>query len=124
MTVITNAATCTRVEVVRSASLPGTTAPTDDDLALLTFLRSNGYSEFRRFDGLCCGLQSFLYTTGLTVGLTWEGYERRYCYESAEDAAAALAAWDGRGHPAGAWIKVKGFLQGEPIDLLNPSLDD
>ncbi len=121
---MTNAETGIRYYGARRAvPQPSSAAPTADDNALDTFLRSNGYSEIRRIDGVRCGLQPYLYTTGLMVGLTWEGYERRYCYESAEDAAEALAAWDGRGHPAGAWIKVKGFVQGEPIDLLNPSLE-
>jgi len=53
----------------------------------------------------------------VVVGLDAVGYQRRYCYEHAADARAALMAWDGNGHPSGPWIKCKGA----GIDLLNPN---
>jgi len=65
-----------------------------------------------------CGLQMFMFTTGLVAGLTPFGYDRRYCYEHAHEARAVLVAWDGVGHPPGPWIKCKGY----GIDLLNPEL--
>ncbi|MBB3180956.1 hypothetical protein FHW64_005395 [Variovorax sp. Sphag1AA] len=67
--------------------------------------------------GEVCAIKKFNFTTAVVVGLHAQGYERRYCYEHAADARAALAAWDGRGHPGGPWIKCKGA----GIDLLNPA---
>lgn len=55
-----------------------------------------------------------VYTTGLFVGLTDIGYDRRYCYEHAKDAIVAVLTWDGRGDPPGPWIKEK------PGDRLGP----
>ena len=40
--------------------------------------------------------------------------------EHHQDAALALQAWSGKGHPSGPWIKYKGA----GIDLLNPKLQD
>lgn len=82
------------------------------------FLREQGYRALRRIGGVLCGLNCFNFTVGLVVGLSEEGYERRYCYEHAQDALAALRAWKGRGHPGGPWIECKGA----GIDLLNPAL--
>jgi hypothetical protein len=53
-------------------------------------------------------LQRYNFTTAVVVGLSEVGYERRYCYEHGGDARAALAVWDGAGHPPGPWIKCKG----------------
>lgn len=82
------------------------------------FLAGQGYVEIRVIDDTVCGLRRFNFTVGLVVGLSFEGYERRYCYEHARDALAALVAWDGREHPGGPWIKCKGA----GVDLLNPAL--
>ena len=76
-----------------------------------------GYTDLCEREGVVCGLQMFMYTAGLMVGIDSFGYERRYCYERAADARRALAAWDGRGHPGGPWIKCKGL----GVDLLNPA---
>ena len=84
---------------------------------LEAFLASQGYVQLRVIGTAVCGLHRFSFTTGLVVGLNFEGYERRYCYEHAADALAALAAWDGQEHPGGPWIKCKGA----GIDLMNPS---
>lgn len=54
----------------------------------------------------------------IVVGPDPMGYSRRYCYEHATEAKAALAAWNGRDHPGGPWIKCKGA----GLDLLNPAL--
>ena len=72
------------------------------------FLLANGYSNDRTIDGTLCALQKMLFTTALVVGITDDGYERRYCYERYCDALDALEAWDGTGHPPGPWIVVKG----------------
>jgi hypothetical protein len=80
-------------------------------------LQDMGYTDLCTLrGGVLCGLYPFMFTTGLVVGLTEQGYERRYCYEYAVDARAALQAWNGSGHPGGPWIKCKG----PGIDLLNP----
>lgn len=81
-----------------------------------------GYTHLRVINGRMCGLFSFMYTTGLVVGLDECGYERRYCYERREDAIDALVAWNGQGHPSGPWIKCKGRLNGVGVDMLNPAL--
>lgn len=85
--------------------------------ALQTILAREGYTDLYVVDGANCGLLKFVFTTGLVVGLTEDSYQRRYCYEHAQDAKDALAAWDGREHPTGPWIKCKGL----GIDLLNPN---
>lgn len=90
--------------------------------ALHTYLESFGYTDVRQIAGKLCGLQRFLFTTGLVVGIHQDSHEYRYCYERHEDALAALAAWDGSGQPSGPWIKLKGRINGCPVDLLNPAL--
>ena len=93
----------------------------DVDPALVAFLERNGYSHFIIADGQLCALQQFMFTTGLVVGLAWENYTRRYCYEAFDDALCSLQQWSGRDHPVGEWIKVKGHdNSGRRIDLLNP----
>ena len=80
-------------------------------------LAAEGYSEVCRLsETLVCGVLRFNYTWGLMVDLSLDGYDRRYCFEHAIDAIAALKQWDGQGHPTGPWIKCKGL----GIDLLNP----
>ena len=73
-----------------------------------------GYHSLRWVNGHLCGVQRQLYTVGFIVGLTDDGYQRRYCYERREDAIHALLAWDGKGDPPGPWIKSK------PDDRLGP----
>lgn len=89
----------------------------DDQAPFLAMLAQNGYTHVRRLGDKCVGLLRFNFTVGLVVGLDWAGHDRRYCYEFAEDAVAALDAWDGQDHPGGPWIKCKGA----GIDLLNPA---
>ena len=87
--------------------------------ALLATVKQNGYEEVRHIPGQgWCGVLPFAYTWAVVVGLTTEGYERRYCYEHQTDAIDGLATWEGAGHPSGPWIKCKGV----GIDLLNPEL--
>ena len=85
---------------------------------LLSFLQEQGYRELRLIGDVLCGLHRYNFTTGLAVGLTFECYERRYCFAHREDALRALRDWDGQGHPSGPWIKCKGA----GVDLLNPAL--
>ena len=83
---------------------------------LVANLKAGGYDGLRTIGEVICGLRRFNYTTAIVVRLDESGYERRYCFEHMEDARAALAEWDGKGHPGGPWIKCKGA----GIDLLNP----
>lgn len=69
-------------------------------------------------DGSVAGIMAFIYTTGLCVGITDIGYERRFCYARHIDALEALLAWDGTADPPGPWIKEKG---GELGDRANPN---
>ena len=85
---------------------------------LLSFLQEQGYRELRLIGDVLCGLHRYNFTTGLAVGLTFECYERRYCFEHSEDALRALRDWDGQGHPSGPWIKCKGA----GVDLLSTAL--
>ena len=78
----------------------------------------NGYTHLRTRTGNVCGLHVYLMTVGLVVGLDECTYERRYCFEHAEDAMLALERWSGRGHPGGPWIKCKSA----GVELLNPAL--
>jgi hypothetical protein len=88
------------------------------DAQLAAFLHGEGYRLMRVIQGKTCALQQFNFTIGLVVGLTFDGYERRYCFETVEDARDSLLSWDGTLHPPGPWIKCKGH----GIDLLNPDL--
>ena len=82
---------------------------------LTALLLKEGYRSIKAMpDGMICGLQRQLFTTGLIVGLSADGYQRRYCYEHENDAARALAAWDGADDPSGPWIKEK------PSDRIGP----
>lgn len=85
---------------------------------LHAFLTANGYTDLREIGGRLCGLNRFIFTTGLVVGLDEVGYQVRYCYEHEADARDALEAWDGMGYPSGPWIKAKGL----DMDMLNPEL--
>lgn len=75
----------------------------------------NGYEVFSRTpSGKICGLLKMMFTTGLVVGISKYGYERRYCYEHFSDALDALKSFTGEGDPSGPWIKEK------PGDRLGP----
>lgn len=93
-------------------------APSADAVdPLRPMLLASGCTDLRVLDGALCAVHRFNFTTAALVGLHPVGDERRYCYEHAADARAALAAWDGREHPPGPWIQCKGT----GIDLLNPA---
>jgi hypothetical protein len=81
----------------------------------LDVIKSYGYAHVRQLeDGTVIGVAPQMYTYGLFVGLTEKVWEKRYCYEFAEDAINAAKTWDGLGDPPGPWIKVK------PGDRLGP----
>lgn len=51
-----------------------------------------------------------LFTTALMIGVTDDPltyYRTRFCYETYDEAVAALDKWDGRGDPPGRWIVQK-----------------
>ena len=68
-------------------------------------------------NGELAGIHRFMFTYGLVVGLTENGYRTRFCYETKEDAVDALSSWDGIGFPPGFWIKQKG-----EVEITNPLL--
>lgn len=88
------------------------------DKASRALLEAQGYRHAVVRNGQVCAVKEFTFTTALLVGIDAIGYSLRYCYEHAGEAEAALAAWDGQGHPGGPWIKCKGA----GVELLNPAL--
>ena len=76
-----------------------------------------GYDPIKRLDtGEFAGIYDYMFTAGIVVGIDATGWRTRYCYESREQAEAALEQWDGRGDPPGPWIKQK------PEDRYGPGL--
>lgn len=75
-------------------------------------LVNEGYREIRWIDGLgFCGLYGFMYTVGLVIGMGEHGYKFRYCYsyDNALQAVVDLMTMSADEHPAGDWIKCKGY---------------
>ena len=86
---------------------------------LREFLESEGYSHLRVMpNGEIAGIQSFMFTYGLVLGLDHWGYRTRFCFPSKAEAVAALKDWDGEGFPPGFWIKQK------PENIPNPDLQN
>lgn len=76
--------------------------------ALYQALRQHGYIGLRQTnEGIWVGVQSMFFTYGLFVGLTTQGYERRYCYATLLAALSACRRYE-TGDPKGPWTKVKG----------------
>jgi hypothetical protein len=88
------------------------------------YLATQGIFNIVDKGGVICGLNDYLTTRAIVVGLGELGYELRYCYPTRQEADAALEQWDGIGHPPGNWVKAKGIYQGEPVDMLNPEYLD
>lgn len=84
---------------------------TNDSMLLKSdFLAANGYLASRSLDGgktHTLVLAPFAFTTAILVGVDATGYQRRYCYESREEAFKAFLEYDGIGDPSGPWIKMK-----------------
>lgn len=79
------------------------------DEEFVAIMRSCGYISVRKLPGdIWIGVTRMIYTAGLCVGLTIDGYSGRYCYPTLMDAADAAKVWDGNGDPPGPWIKYKG----------------
>ncbi len=72
---------------------------------VIKYLKSEGYTEIKEIPGVgICGLRSFIFTTGLIIGMNEIGYFGRYCYKTSREASDALKSWDGSGDPPGNWI--------------------
>ncbi len=67
-------------------------------------------------NGEMAGCRRMMYTTGLFVGLTAQGYRTRFCFHTEAEAEASLVAWDGTGDPPGNWVKEKGA-----VERMNPN---
>jgi hypothetical protein len=80
-----------------------------EELVLIEYLKTQGYYQFKKVPkkGIC-GLQNFVFTTGIIIGLTPVGYYGRYCYSNRHEASDELTNWDGEGDPKGNWLKYKG----------------
>jgi hypothetical protein len=86
-----------------------------DEAKLHAYLLAQGYRNIKRLqNGELAATQRMLYTTGVVVGLTQIGYDRRFCYDLEPEAVSALLVWEGVGDPPGPWIKEK------PSDRLGP----
>jgi hypothetical protein len=66
----------------------------------------------RVIDGQVIALRRFMFTIAIVCNCDRDGYERRYCYEGLGDALVPFVEWDGKGHPPGDWIKLKGEYGG------------
>lgn len=81
----------------------------EKELELIKYLKTEGYFEFRKVPNHgICGLQKFVFTTGIIIGLNPNGYYGRYCYSNEHEASDELKKWDGSGDPKGNWLKYKG----------------
>jgi hypothetical protein len=63
-----------------------------------------------------CGVRPMIYTTGLFYGITRDGNEGRYCFNTFREAEESLILWDGKGDPPGNWLKEK------PSNRLGPGI--
>lgn len=95
--------------------------------AKLAIAKEEGYRYAAVIGDTLCTVHPQATTFALMVGVNPDdmgsGYERRYCYETAQDAIEALNTYtDVDEHPPGPWIKCKGIYQGHAVDLLNPAL--
>lgn len=99
----------------------------ESDADLFVELSRLGYQNLKRMpDGTVCGLLPFLFTTGLAVNVSikTQFYDHRFCFENSHEASQSLEAWSGQGYPSGPWIKLKGIMDGEYVDKLNPEITE
>lgn len=73
------------------------------------FYTDMGYQCVCKINGKVVGLQMFIYTVGIVVGMDETGYEYRFCYHTGAEAFVALLNWVLKGgeEPDG-YIKRKG----------------
>ncbi|MEN6540855.1 MAG: hypothetical protein ABFC67_14705 [Mizugakiibacter sp.] len=89
---------------------------------LRQFLENLGYTDMKIVRGKVCGIAHSPFLSSIVIGLDAAGYELRYFFENEHDARNALKAWDGEGHPPGAWFRFKGVMKGCYVDLRNPGM--
>jgi hypothetical protein len=66
----------------------------------LSFLEENKYKDVKVLDnGTVIGTIDLMFTRGLCVGLNWDGWESRYCYEDRELASRAASEMVSDDHP-------------------------
>ena len=76
---------------------------------LIEWLGPQGYSNFRDIPGQgLCATMRLMFTYGLFVGITKEGYKGYYHYPFHTDCIDAITDWNGDGDPPGYWLKYKG----------------
>jgi len=80
--------------------------------------KDEGYLVTKVMNGKVYGLNRFMFTVGLVVGIDETGYAYQYCYDNYVDALVDFQTWNGEGHPSGDWIKCKGWPDG---DISNPA---
>ena len=75
---------------------------------LKEMLEGEGYVGVCEVNDEVVGLRRFIYTVAICCGMDEWGYNRRYCYHDANQAAAALLVWkvNGEAEPAD-YIKRK-----------------
>ena len=73
-----------------------------------TQARAFGYWPVKQMaNGELAGIQDYMFTAGVVIGIDPVGWRTRFCYETRAEAEQTLAAWDGNGDPPGNWIKQK-----------------
>jgi len=77
---------------------------TKDELDILDGNFLAAYTDVRQLpDGRILGVHRLLYHWTLHIDISPIGYEDRYCYQTREQAVAAMTAWNGVGDPGGGW---------------------
>lgn len=84
--------------------------PTEDDVAVATYIRALGYFAPHKLpNGEWGALCRFILTIAIITGIdSIGGYAGRWCYRSEAEARYGLLTWSGDGDPPGNWIKYKG----------------
>lgn len=92
--------------------------------SLIKFLEEEGYKNICEINNTVVCTYDYLLTRGIIVGPTFTDVGRRYCYSDRTEADLALKKWKESFidiHPPGNWVKLKGYLNGEYVDMLNPN---
>ena len=81
-----------------------------DQSGLIAFLASNGYENVRALhNGTIVGTCDLMFTRSVCVGLNWDSWEARYCYEDRALATrAALAMSTDDEPPLAGYIATRG----------------
>lgn len=73
--------------------------------ALVQFLESEGYQHVRVLeDGCVAACSELLFTRALYIGLTFTGWDKRYCFEDRSLAVAELAKLKDQDSVPQGWI--------------------